>query len=357
MDAPAAVTVVIPVHNGARWLDGVLDAIRAQHYAAPIEIIVVNDGSTDDSAAILRRRAAVDRLTILDGPRRGATVALNAGIRAATHPLIAQIDQDVVIHPGWMTTLASALDDANVAAAQGHYVAAPDAGTWARVMALDLRQRYDALGPWTNHVCTGNSVYRKSALEEVGLFDESLGYGYDNDVSYRLTRAGYRLAFRADATSVHHWREGLMNYARQQYGFGYGRLDLVAKHRNRIAGDNVSRLTMMLHGPLMAAALALAGAALILAVARLPYSAAAIASALCLAIIAAERLVAGIRAAIAFDDRTGLWFAPAHMVRDVAWAAAILTWTTRRLRGARSRPSDSMQARDAGDDLADRRAP
>ena len=63
----------------------------------------------------------------------------------------------------------------------------------------------------------GNSVYRASALYQVGLFDESLGYGYDNDMSYRLAAAGYRLVLCRRARSVHRWREGIRGYLVQQY--------------------------------------------------------------------------------------------------------------------------------------------
>ena len=182
---------------------------------------------------------------------------------------------------------------------------------------------------------------------DVGLFDETLGYGYDNDMSYRLTRAGYRLAFRADARSTHHWREGLVDYARQQYGFGYGRLDLVAKHRRRLAGDDVSRIAMMLHAPLMGAALFAALLAAVLA--ALGYSAVtpALAAAVLFGGLAAERLVAGVSAALRLGDTGGLLFAPIHLDVDVAWVAAIAMWGMRRLRGAGPHPSDSMRPREA----------
>jgi hypothetical protein len=351
--AHPSLSVVLPVRNGARWLEDVLAAIRAARHDGPLEIVAVDDGSTDGSRDILARHAAAGRLTLLDGPRRGAAAALNLGIRAAAHPFIAQIDQDVVIGPDWIERLLEPLAGPGVAAAQGHYLPAPDAGPWARVMGLDLRQRYDALGPWTNHVCTGNSIYRTSALLDVGLFDESLGYGYDNDLSYRLTAAGYRLAFRPDATSTHYWREGLVGYAKQQYGFGYGRLDLVARHRGRVGGDDVSRLPMMLHAPLMAAALALAlAAAGTWAIGRSPALPLAGAAAI-VAALALERFVAGARAAAAFNDPAGWWFAPAHLVRDAAWASAIAAWSLGRLGGARPRPSDSMRPRNA----RSRRAP
>jgi len=91
----------------------------------------------------------------------------------------------------------------------------------------------------------------------VGLFDERLGYGYDNDISYRLQNAGYQLRFCKGARSRHRWREGLAGYLVQQYGFGYGRIDVVSAHPARVAGDDVSPLTMMSHPVVAAVALVL----------------------------------------------------------------------------------------------------
>jgi hypothetical protein len=340
-----AVTFVIPVHNGQRWLPDVIAAIGAAAYDGPIEIVVVDDRSTDGSREWLAARAVEGALRLIDGTGRGAAAAINAGIRAAAHPLIAQIDQDVVIGARWLGELTGALDDPTVAAAQGHYVAAPTADVWARLMGLDLRQRYRRLGSWTDHACTGNSIYRRSALEAVGLFDESLGYGYDNDMSYRLTNAGYRLAFRAAAESTHHWREGALGYASQQYGFGYGRLDLVAKHRRRVLGDDVAPPVMMLHAPLLGAAMVAAALAIgCLAVGLSPRLPLAIALGLMAGLIL-ERAIAGVRAAATFRDRAALALPAAHLLRDAAWVAAIVVWVVRRGFFRPVRPSDSMRPR------------
>ena len=356
MSRAGGVSFVIPVRNGRQWLPDVIDAITAQRYAGPVEIVVVEDGSSDGSRELLERMRDQGTIRLLDGERRGAAAAMNLGIRAASRSLIAQVDQDVVLDQGWLERLTAAMSDSSVAAAQGHYVAAPDAGLWSRVMALDLRQRYSTLqDERTDHVCTGNSIYRASALAGVGLFDETLGYGYDNDMSYRLMQAGYTLAFRADATSTHHWREGLVDYFWQQYGFGYGRLDLVAKHRHRVGGDNVSRLTMMLHAPVMAMVCVLGLLSIGLALAGQPAQAPAAAAGALLAVLVLERLVAGARAAMAYKDSRGLLFVPIHLVRDLAWAAAIGAWLLRRLRGAEARPVNSMRPRSAG--VAERRTP
>src|SRR4029079_4627767 len=110
------------------------------------------------------------------------------------------------------------------------------------------------MGGATDQLCTGNAAYRASALHAVGLLDEALGYGYDNDLSYRLRAAGWQLAVCRDAPSVHRWRDGLGGYLSQQYGFGYGRIDLVVRHPRKLAGDAVSPPAMMAHPLVMAAA-------------------------------------------------------------------------------------------------------
>src|SRR4029077_15568818 len=114
----------------------------AQRDSRPMQVIVVDDGSSDRSPEILKEYASVGRIVVVPGEGRGAAAAINTGIRHAIHPIICQVDQDVIIHPGWMSRLAAQLDQADVAAAQGYYVAPANASLWSRVMGLDLQQRY-----------------------------------------------------------------------------------------------------------------------------------------------------------------------------------------------------------------------
>jgi hypothetical protein len=213
-------------------------------------------------------------------------------------------------------------------------------------MGYDLEQRYAAIeGTETTHACTGNSAYRAEALRRVGLFDEDFGYGYDNDLSYRLRAAGYRLVLSRDAQSVHRWREGLLGYLVQQYGFGYGRIDLVAKHPERFAGDSVSPAPMMSHPLLMGLALLGLSAALVARAFGAAWQPFAFASATLVAGLVLERLAAGVSAARRFSDPTPLIFPLLHLGRDVAWVIAMTVWVVRRLTGRRSRPGDSMRPR------------
>ena len=337
------VSFVVPLHNGAPWIAEVIASIEAQADGRLVEIVVVDDASTDASVAIVQGLRPATPLRLIASSQRGAAAAINTGIRAAQFPVICQVDQDVVLSPGWMCRLLAQLDDPTVAAVQGCFVTAADADLAGRVMGVDLRLRYEAIRAGrTDHVCTGNSAYRAEAFQRAGLFDEKLGYGLDNDMSYRLQAAGYRLLFVKEAESTHHWRAGLVGYARQQYGLGYGRLDLVAKHPTRVRGDVVSPPLMMLHPILTALALAsLAGAGGIAAGGG-AWRPMALVAVVLLGALAAERVIAAVRAALRFREPAALLFPALHLFRDLAWVGAMMVWVARRLTGRRPRPRDSM---------------
>ena len=342
------VSFVVPVHNGARCIRETLDAIRAQDDGRPMEIIVVDDHSDDGSSEMLKALAEQRALKIVVAEERGAAAATNAGIRAARFPIICQVDQDVVVGPGWMRLLVSELEDPTVGAAQGYFASDRDATVCARAMGLDLEQRYAAIdGRETSHVCTGNAAYRAEGLRRIGLLDEAFGYGYDNDISYRLRAAGYRLTFCRSARSVHRWREGLAGYLVQQYGFGYGRLDIVAKHPRRVTGDSVSPAGMMAHPLLMAAAVGGLAVAFVMAIVAGPWRLVASGALTLIAVLAVERSAAGIAAFRRFRDPAALLFPILHVGRDLAWVTAIAIWTARRLYGRPSKPSHSMRPRDS----------
>ena len=354
------VSFVVPVRNGAPWIRDVVGSIDSQGDGRPLEIIVVDDASTDDSREIAEGLSTVHPLRIIAGQGNGPAAAINTGVRAAQFPVICQVDQDVVLHAGWMRALTRELDNPKVAAAQGYYTAPSDARFWGRVMSLDVEQRYAALpSRETTHVCTGNVAYRAAAIDAVGLFDETLGYGLDNDMSYRLQEAGYRLVFCPDAKSTHYWRDSFLGYCRQQYGLGSGRLDLVAKHPRRIAGDSVSPLPMMLHPVLMTVALLSAVVALGLTLVGDAASGwnAGLVSVTLLGLLGVERGAVGIRAALRFRAPEALLFPIVHFVRDLAWVCAIATWVHRRLIGQPPCPEHTMRPRPRVGVTANRGAP
>src|SRR5262249_20183823 len=194
----------------------------------------------------------------------------------------------------------------------------------------------------SGHVCTGNTAYRADALNAIGLFDETLGYGYDNDVSYRLRAAGYRLTLCRDARSVHRWREGLPGYLVQQYGFGYGRIDLLAKHPAPVAGGSTWPAGMMLQPLLTAAAIAGMAVAAIVGAAGGASRSILVAAAALLAVVVLERLAAGFSAAWRFRTMTPLVFPILHVGRNLSGGAGVRVLARRPPGGAGAGPSPPL---------------
>lgn len=118
------VSFVVPCHNYGRFLPECLRAIQNQDFDAPLEIVAVNDGSTDDTAEVLRAAAAQDhRVRVLDHPQNmGHVATLNDGLKAARGRYVARVDPDDRHHPHFLRTLIPALEsEARVGLAYGNF--------------------------------------------------------------------------------------------------------------------------------------------------------------------------------------------------------------------------------------------
>ena len=180
------VSVVIPVFNRAALISQTLSSVRAQT-RVPLEVIVVDDASTDDTAQIAERAGArVIRLP----ENRGAAAARNAGIRAAVGDAIALLDSDDCWDPNHLETVAALLEKYPDAAGAGSAVrlVGDKSGVWkGRIPegppAHVVREAFkDWLTP------TSSTVVRREALLTIGGYDESERYSEDFDLWLRLAR-------------------------------------------------------------------------------------------------------------------------------------------------------------------------
>jgi GT2 family glycosyltransferase len=164
----------------------------------------------------------------------------------------------------------------------------------------------------------------------VGLFDPQFVYGYDNDMSYRLGKAGYRLVFRRDAVCDHYWKADLVTYIRQQYRSAFGRMQLVRKHPERMAGDSVSGLRMILQVPLTLL-MVLCLAAGVLSAAAFGRSELLVAGLLCLGLILIDRVLFAWGVLRKQKDPAALLMPLVHLLRNVVWGFALVRWGIGRL--------------------------
>ncbi|MFY0526669.1 glycosyltransferase [Archangium gephyra] len=221
---PPLVSVVVPTHNRRALLERCMTALARQHMNA-FEAVLVDDGSTDDTpraAMRLREELPFDLKYVRQSQSQGPACARNQGWRAARGKLIAFTDDDCEPDPDWLPLLVQSLTDAaaNIAGIGGRVEPATD-GLISRYMTY---HRILEPPPSCSYLVTANCIYRRSALEEVGGFDERVrtAGGEDPGLSFALSERGYRFGFTDQAVVRHNYREGLLDFARTFFRYGKG---------------------------------------------------------------------------------------------------------------------------------------
>lgn len=324
------VSIVIPMFNAERHIRQVIEGLLHQDFTGEKEIIVVDDGSTDRSPEIVREYEKRGDLRVLHQTNLGAVAATNAGFREAAHDIVCSIDSDIVLHPDWLRIILKEFDDPAVGAVQGYIKTPAGMPFIARMAGYDLEYRYDQLQSGkVTQVSTANTAYRRTALEKTGFFDPRFAYGYDNDMSYRLQKAGLSLVFQKEALCEHYWKATLKGYVLQQYRSAYGRMQLIRKHTDRISGDSVSGLRMIGQVPLTLLTLLLLLFGGGIALAGGP-SAVLWGGCMLLAVMLADRSLYAIAVAKKQKDYTALAMPAVHLLRNLVWVAALIVWTIKR---------------------------
>jgi GT2 family glycosyltransferase len=233
------VSVVVCTHNGESTLPECLARLGRLSYP-DFEVLVVDDGSSDASAEIA---ATFDAKLIRTG-HRGLSHARNAGISAATGDIVAFLDDDAYPDPDWLHYVAAALDGNAHAGVGGPNLPPEDDGLVAECVAAAPGGPIHVLisDREAEHVPGCNMAFRKSALEEIGGFDERFRVAGDNvDVCWRLQQAGRTLGFSAGAVVMHRRRDSIRRYLKQQYGYGKAEALLERKWPSRYNRAGSSR--------------------------------------------------------------------------------------------------------------------
>lgn len=248
-DPAPRISVVICAHNAERTLGACLDALRALRYPNH-EVIVVDDGSTDATAAIARRHPWARAIA---HENRGLSAARNTGIAAATGELVAFTDSDCVVDPDWLTYLAWSFADPGVAAVGGpNLPPAEEERTAACVAAAPGGPTHVLLDDDTaEHIPGCNMAFRRAALARIEGFDPLFrAAGDDVDVCWRLQDAGLRIGFSPAAMVWHFRRNTVRAYLAQQRGYGAAEALLARKHPYRFNLLGQSRWLGRIYGDL-----------------------------------------------------------------------------------------------------------
>lgn len=224
------VSVVIPVRNGAAWIERQLAALAAQETTCTWEVVVADNGSTDDTAAVARRWA-LDfpvRLTVADASTRaGIGHARNAGVRASRGAVLAFCDCDDVVAPGWVEAAYAATRTADLV------------GGLNRLLTDPLDPDAEVLNPgcilqgtFGGAVIGCNFAVRRTAFLAVGGFDEALSaYGCDDvEFSIRVNDAGGSVAPAPDMVVYFRRTDDVRGMLRKTYRSGQAEIVVWARH-------------------------------------------------------------------------------------------------------------------------------
>lgn len=216
------ISVVVCSRNGSRTIGECLGGLRRLDYP-DYEVIVVDDGSADETGAIARAHG----VKTLNGGGAGLSAARNAGLAEATGDIVAYLDDDASPEPHWLRHLAMTFARTSHAVVGGPnrppvglpgtageiaecLAAAP--GTPTHVMLTDDE---------AEHVPGCNMAFRRAALESIGGFDARFRVaGDDVDVGWRIQAAGGTIGFSPTAVVWHRRRGTLREYWKQQVGYG-----------------------------------------------------------------------------------------------------------------------------------------
>ena len=211
-----SISVVIPNWNGSIHLPTCLQSLRAQTHPA-MEIVVADNGSTDDSLDLLARHYPEAKVLPL-GENRGFAGACNAGINAVRGEIIALLNNDTEVAPQWLAEVTAAFarhSEAGLVASKMLLFDRRDtfhtAGDFYRVNGLPGNRgvwqadtgQYDT-EEFVFGACGGTAAYRRSMLEDIGLLDESFFFSCEDvDMAWRAQLAGWRCIYAPRAIVYH----------------------------------------------------------------------------------------------------------------------------------------------------------
>ena len=218
------VSVIVVNFNGKRFLETCFDSLARQTYRS-FETILVDNASGDGSVEYVRERFPWVRV-IDSGSNLGFAAANNLGIEASAGSLIATLNNDTAVSPGWLGALAGAMmseDSVGMCASKMVFMKDPEVinstgicvsrsgACWDRGMFERDSGQYDAAGEVFGP-CAGAALYRRRALDEAGLFDERFfAYMEDVDLAFRCRRRGWKCLYVPGAL-VRHYHGGTAGY-------------------------------------------------------------------------------------------------------------------------------------------------
>ncbi len=235
-----------------------MGALLKQECRRQFEIVVVDDGSTDETAEVIRQFANV---RLIRQANAGPAAARNRGAREATGSIILFTDDDCVPQPDWMEQMLAPFHDPEVVGAKGVY-RTRQTGLIARFVQVEYEDRYRLVARQADidFIDTYSAAFRRQRFLEMGGYDTlfPVACAEDVELSYRMSARRWKMRFAPNAIVYHTHPNNLSSYLRKKYKFAFWRMLAVRKNPSKGVKDShtpqLMKLQLLLAPALICAA-------------------------------------------------------------------------------------------------------
>ncbi len=231
-------SIIIPTFNGASRIGRCLDAILRQEPARRVEILVVDDGSRDNTAEVVRQYSHIQ---LISQANAGPAAARNRGVREASGELVLFTDDDCIPAVGWLAAMLAPFNDPETVGVKGAY-RTRQKHLVARFVQVEYEDRYRRMAKFSNidFIDTYSAAFRRDKFLEAGGFDTDfpVACAEDAELSYRMSACGWKMEFAPEAIVYHTHPETLSKYLAKKYKFAFWRMLAVRKNPPKAVTDS-----------------------------------------------------------------------------------------------------------------------
>ncbi len=239
-------SVIVPAYNAERTIKDCIESLLNQDYKDKYEVIVVDDGSTDDTAQIMTRYYPA--VKFIKQSNAGPAAARNRGASEANGEIILFTDSDCVPQRDWIRMMVEPFhENKDVVGVKGRYRTKQRELT-ARFVQMEYEDKYRYMEKedFIDFIDTYSAGFRKEKFMEMKGYDTefSVACAEDVELSYRLAKRGYKMIFNPQAIVYHRHPSSIMDYLKKKYKFAYWRVVAVQKNPEKMIKDSHTPQTM-----------------------------------------------------------------------------------------------------------------
>ncbi len=233
------VSVIVPMRNEAGHLAACINSILAQDYPLERRELIIVDGNSDDASLEMLASYGA-RLQVLQNPRRIVPTAMNIGIRASLGEIIVRVDAHTTLATDYLSCGVATLQRTGADNVGGPMISI-GGGQVGNAIAAAMASRL-GIGAYFHFASDDREVdtvymgmWRRSAFERIGLFDEELVRNQDDELNYRLRKSGGRIFLTMSMRSSYQNRQSLKTLAKQFYQYGVWKIRVLQKHPKQMS--------------------------------------------------------------------------------------------------------------------------